>query len=337
VRRYRYAPRTLETLAYSGTMLAQAALSPGAVLAFGGLVSQGLAAALSEASRRRASLLHAHWWFPGGLVGSAARGIQSIPLVTTLHGSDVRAARSSALATSLFRRVLTHSTAVTTVSRWLADEARAIEPSVDPVVAPMPVLPGLFRPGRDRSRERLLFVGKLNEQKGIAHLLRALAQSATRPSLDVVVGVGSSADDLKPLASSLGVLDRITFHPLLPQHELAVLYQRALALVAPFTDEGLGLVAIEAALSGTPTIAFASGGLTDIVLDERTGVLVPPGDDAALAAAIDRIVQAPELARSLGNAAREHALATFAPDAVARRYGALYKSLVSAGRSGMAQ
>src|SRR5207245_1830584 len=83
--------------------------------------------------------------------------------------------------------------------------------------------------------------------------------------------------DVRPLADSLGVARQLQWYPLLTQAELARRYQEATALVAPFRDEGLGLVAIEAQLSEAPVVAFRSGGLTDIVVHEQTGLLVPTG------------------------------------------------------------
>jgi glycosyltransferase involved in cell wall biosynthesis len=219
---------------------------------------------------------------------------------------------------------------VTTVSKWLADETSAAVPGVTPVVAPMPVAPGLFQPGGTRSRDRLLFVGKLNAQKGIAHLLRALARMNAKPALDVVVGVGSDANDVRDLAKSLGVEQQLRFHPLLSQAALAQLYRECTALVAPFTGEGLGLIAIEAALSGMPVVAFASGGLTDIVLDGRTGLLVPTGDESALAARLDELLAMPDQGAALGAAGRIRALETFAPAAVARRYASIYREVAAA-------
>ena len=334
VRRFRYAPASRETLAYSGTMLSQARGSLAGAAVVTSLVTADAIAALREARRSGAQLIHAHWWFPAGLAGTIAGPLAGLPLVTTLHGSDVRAARSGKVATALFRRVLRRSARVTTVSHWLADEARALVPDVAPVVAPMPVAPTLFHPGGPRDRDRLLFIGKLNPQKGIEHLLRALAAMRAKPALDVVVGVGSDAGGVRALAASLGVDAQLRFHPLLTQAQLAELYRRCTALVAPFTEEGLGLVAIEAALCAQPVVAFASGGLLDIVVDGRTGLLTPAGDPGALAAALDRLLAMPDQGAALGEEGRRHALATFAPQAVARRYAALYREILAAWPTG---
>jgi glycosyltransferase involved in cell wall biosynthesis len=330
VTRFRYAPRRFETLAYSGSMLAQVRGSLAGKASIAAFLGTDLAAAMSEARRTRPSVIHAHWWFPGGLVGAGVAAARRVPLITTLHGSDIMAAHSSGLAAKIFGGVLRRSARVTTVSKWLADETSAAVPGVTPVVAPMPVAPGLFQPGGTRSRDRLLFVGKLNAQKGIAHLLRALARMNAKPALDVVVGVGSDANDVRDLAKSLGVEQQLRFHPLLSQAALAQLYRECTALVAPFTGEGLGLIAIEAALSGMPVVAFASGGLTDIVLDGRTGLLVPTGDESALAARLDELLAMPDQGAALGAAGRIRALETFAPAAVARRYASIYREVAAA-------
>jgi glycosyltransferase involved in cell wall biosynthesis len=333
--RFRYAPRRLETLAYTGTMLDQATHSMRARAVLASMVAANLAAAYAAVRRTPPALLHAHWWFPGGLAGAQLARLRHLPLVTTLHGSDLRAAQATPMATRLFRRVMRQSTVVTTVSRWLAAETARLVPDVHPIVGPMPVAPDLFHPGATRAPDRLLFIGKLNEQKGIVTLLEALARMHAKPYLDVVVGIGSDSAPARTLADSLGIGDRIAWHPLLAQSALAELYRSNTVFVAPMTGEGLGLVAIEAALSGMPTVAFASGGLTDIVVPERTGVLVPPGDVDALAAALDRVLAQPDQGAALGAAARAHALATFAPDAVARRYADVYRGVLATAPSAL--
>jgi glycosyltransferase involved in cell wall biosynthesis len=332
VERFRYAPARFETLAYSGTMRDQVRASWAARVALGSLMAAEFAKALRVRRGFRADLVHAHWWFPGGLVGTWLRRWWRVPLVITMHGSDVRLARGSRTAATLFRRVLTRADAVTTVSSWLAAETGAIAPEVHPIVAPMPIKPDLFHPEGPREPDTLLFVGKLNPQKGIEHLLRALALMRTRPRVDVVVGVGSAPADVSELARSLGVADRLRWFPLLPQVELADRYRTCTALVMPAVEEGLGLVAAEALLCETPVVAFASGGLTDLIVDGRTGMLVPPGDVGALARALDDLLARPDRGAGLGAAGRQAMVATFGPDAVATRYAGIYRDIM-AGRA----
>ena len=96
----------------------------------------------------------------------------------------------------------------------------------------------------------------------------------------------------------------------------------------PSREEGFGLVAVEAQLCETPVVAFASGGLPDIVDNGVTGYLIPPGDTAALAATLDTVVTS-EQRHQIGRAGRQSALAKFAPESVARRYRKLYDSVLN--------
>lgn len=329
VERFRYAPRRYEKLAYAGNMHTQVRDSWGARFALLGFLGSEFGSAVRARRAFEPDIVHAHWWFPGGLVGTWVSGLSGVPLVTTLHGTDVRLARSTAMARPLFRHVLQQSSAVTTVSRWLARETEAIVSGVTASVAPMPVATELFTPGGERDPNRLLFVGRLTAQKGIEALVESLARMRHRPTLDVV-GDGPLAGELASRAAALGVGDRIQWLGHLSQPKLVDLYRRAAALVVPSTDEGLGLVAVEAQLCETPVVGFASGGLTDTVQQDRTGMLVPPGDISGLAAALDDLLDRPERGAELGRAGRMVALAGFAPESAARRYASIYRSVVGA-------
>jgi glycosyltransferase involved in cell wall biosynthesis len=325
VQRFRYAPVERQTLAYTGTMAAQARSSWSGRLSLAGLLTAGVLATRRAARRWAAAVVHAHWWFPGAMIALGARPGLGFPVVTTLHGSDLRVAREGRFARRLFRSIARRSSALTAVSGWLANEARQLAPEVTPLVEPMPIAPDLFYPGDHRERDRLLFVGKLTPQKGFPQLLEALGRMRRQPLVDIVVGTGSDIVEGQALAAAAGVAERLRWYPLLEQAALAELYRRATVLVMPSVDEGLGLVAVEALMCETPVVGFDSGGIGDSVLHQRTGLLVPPGDSLALASAMDDLLSRPDQGAALGRAGRQYVLPRFAPDAVACRYADLYR------------
>jgi glycosyltransferase involved in cell wall biosynthesis len=332
VERFRYAPRRYEKLAYTGNMARDVATSWSARLALVGFLGCDFVHAVRARRSFEPQVVHAHWWFPNGVVGTWVGGLARIPLVTTLHGTDVRLARTVGVAKPMFGHVLRHSAAVTTVSQWLKEETEALVPGVRATVAPMPVATDLFGPGMTRDGQRLLFVGRLMPQKGVEHLLHALASMKTKASLDIV-GDGPSRSSLEQLAHQLGIAPRIRWHGQLSQSELPSHYQRAAAVVVPSTDEGLGLVAVEALLCETPVVAFDSGGLRDVIQHNKTGLLVTPGDRAALANTLDDLLARDGRGSELGRAGRLYALSAFAPESAARRYAGIYRQVLGANAS----
>ena len=334
VHRFRYAPRKYETLAYTGEMAQKVKDSWGAKLTLLSFLGADFVGAVGARRRFEPDVVHAHWSLPGGLVGTWVSSLADIPLVTTLHGTDVRIAKAAAPVRAMFRHVIQKSAVVTTVSRFLADEVQHLTAAPRPLVAPMPVATDLFTPGADGDREerRLLFVGRLTAQKGVDQLLTALAAMQRKASLDVI-GDGPEGAALRRQAEQLGIADRVRWIGAQPQPQLVEHYRRAAALVVPSVDEGLGLVAVEAMLCETPVVAFDSGGLRDVVQHDRTGLLVPARAPRALATALDSLLADPERGAELGAAGRLYALGTFAPESVARRYADVYRIALDAPRA----
>ena len=324
VNRFRYAPRKYETLAYTGTMAESVVNSWSARAAMMGFLGAAFRASLREQRLFQADVIHAHWWFPNGWVGSWVTRFTKVPLVTTSHGTDLRMLESVPRLKPLARRVFNRSTRVTTVSHWLAQQGSALMYGGTPIVAPMPAATERFTAGGTRAPDRILFVGRLNAQKGIEYALRAVATMKNPAKFDII-GTGPDAAVYRALAETLGITDRVSFIDAVPQHELASFYRIATVLVVPSIEEGLGLVAVEAQLCETPVVAFDSGGITDIVHHEQTGLLVPVRDVAALAAGLDRVLNDPSFAADLGRAGRLSALERFAPASVARRYADIYR------------
>lgn len=328
VDRFRYAPRRFETLAYGGNMAEQVRDTWSARFTLVGFLGAEFQAGVHAKRDFQPDVVHAHWWFPNGLAAAWVARMSGVPLVTTLHGTDVRMARNIAVSRPAFRHVLQQSSAVTAVSHWLAAEAQAIVSIRPPIVAPMPVATELFEPGpRGVRKRRLLFVGRLTAQKGTELLVGALPALPADIELDIV-GDGPERTALEKLAGDLGVQSRVTFHGAVKQSHLAPYYRQACALVVPSSEEGLGLVAVEAQLCETPVIAFDSGGLPDVVQHDRTGFLVKERSAESLAVAIRGVLDRADGGVALGEAGRLHALATFAPESVARRYADVYRTVL---------
>ncbi|WKW12179.1 glycosyltransferase [Pseudogemmatithrix spongiicola] len=328
IRRFRYAPAGMESLAYTGTMAEQVLGSLSGKGALLGMLTAGTMAVRRMIDEFAPDVVHAHWWFPGGLLALGAD--RDVPLVTTMHGSDVRLARKVKLVHPLFRRVMARSAAVTAVSSWLAGEARAMAPKTAITVAPMPVDTQLFSAeATPRIPGRFLFVGRLNAQKGVRDLLEALSWAPADITLDIV-GEGEDEVALKARARELGLDARITWHGAVARDALPAMYRRSQSVVMPSQHEGLGLVAVEAQLSRTPVIAYRSGGLPDVVDPQWGGRLVPAGDVRALADAMAAMHASAGAVGGWGASARSVMLDRFAPGVVAQGYRALYDRAVAA-------
>ena len=338
VRRYRYGTDDQETLAYQGTMHEQVLRSWPARVRLLALLRSARSAVAAAAAAFMPDVLHVHWWFPGGLaVWPAVVG--RAPWVLTSHGTDLflldrfRAARL--IAGPMFRS----AGQVTVISEPLVHRVVTLGvPRSRITVVPMPLDDGIaLAPVPGASVTRLLFVGRLVERKGAEFTLRALAalRAARRSATLAIVGDGPERSSLETLARKLGVVDAVTFTGLLPPDEVGGWYARSDVLLLPaVTDwkgeqEGFGMVLVEAMRAGLPVVASRSGGITDVVRDGETGLLVPERDASAVTAAITRLIDSPALARRLGDAGQAAVRERFAPDAIARVFDGVYRRAVS--------
>jgi len=148
---------------------------------------------------------------------------------------------------------------------------------------------------------RILFVGGDFDRKGGRQLLRAFSTLPSSAELVVVTRADVPTTDRVRVVSHLNPNDA----------ELVELYRTSHVFALPTLAETFGIAAAEAAASGLPVVASDVGGIPDIVLDDSSGCLVPAGDEAALAAALRRLHDAPDLRRSMGHAARRHAEEAF--------------------------
>jgi D-inositol-3-phosphate glycosyltransferase len=279
-------------------------------------------------------VVHSHYWL-SGQVGWLARDRWSVPLIHTAH--TLAKVKNEALAAGdrpePRARVIGEEQVVAEADRLIAntdEEARQLVRlyGADPartLVVPPGVDLDRFAPG-DRSAARraigiaddavvLLFVGRIQPLKAPDVLLHAAAElladdPTLRDRLEVhVVGAPSGSGlaapkQLEKLAATLGITDRVRFHPPQPPERLADHYRAADVTVVPSHNESFGLVALEAQACGTPVVAAAVGGLRTAVRDGVSGVLVEGHDPRDYAVAVRAVLTRREL---LSAGARRHA------------------------------
>jgi glycosyltransferase involved in cell wall biosynthesis len=234
--------------------------------------------------RARCDLVHAHWLLAGAVAALSGR-----PFVLTLHGSGT-AGRFSDLELArrhprLVGAIVRRARVVVCVSECLAEVARA-GGARDVRVIPNGIdLPAGV--GAEADPPEVLYAGRLSPEKGVEELAVACRDH------NLVVAGDGPLRHLVPQA--LGFLSA---------DELAERYRRAAVVVVPSRTEGFGVVCAEAMAHGKPVVATAVGGLKELVQHARTGLLVEPGNPAALRVAINMLLGDEALRRRLGANAR---------------------------------
>jgi glycosyltransferase involved in cell wall biosynthesis len=179
----------------------------------------------------------------------------------------------------------------------------------------------------------ILTVANLRREKAHEVLFDAIARIAPRhPSIRLrVAGDGPRAAELRALAASLGIADRVTF--LGHRDDVPTLLAEADLFVLPSRSEAFPNSVVEAMASGLPVVASGVGGLLELVEPGRTGLLVAPDDPAALADAIDTLADDPARARALGDRAQRTITEHYSFDRMVRAFENLYGSLLPRTRS----
>lgn len=225
---------------------------------------------------------------------------------------------------------LRRADAVITLSRSMQQYFQGRLPNARVELIPNGIsLPALGQRGR-RQDGPVIYVGTLKRQKGVDVLLRAWARlPAHAPSLRLV-GDGPQRPALEALARELGLGDRVTF--LGTRNDVPALLREASAFVLPSRWEGMPNALLEAMSFGLPCIATQIPGSADLIEHSVSGMLVPPEDPIALAAALEGLLTQPERAARLGERARAAVERSLSIRRVALRYQELYADLVR-GRS----
>ena len=222
---------------------------------------------------------------------------------------------------------------VVLTSSWL-QTIREIQPAARFEVLANPVMP-LSVPRQPQVQE-ILFLGRLWREKGAYDLVEATALLAAEfPAVSIVCAGDGDADVLRVRASELGVARNLVFPGWVDGAQKDALLARATIFVLPSYFEGLPIGVLEAMISGIPVVATPVGGIPEALGDEA-GLLVPPGDVAALAAALAALLRDSSLRERMAAAGMRRARAHFSCDEVMARLGEMYRQLGISPRPGVA-
>ncbi|HEX2437024.1 MAG TPA: glycogen synthase [Methylomirabilota bacterium] len=293
-----------------------------------------------------ADVVHAHTWYAD--MGAMWIGqLYRIPLVVTLHSMEpLRPWKADQLGSGYLVSSWIEKTTVEAAQRVIAVSHKMREDilehfDADParvVVIHNGIDPEQFK--RTEARDALdrlgvrepyvLFVGRITDQKGIFHLLEA----SRRLPASVQVVLCASAPDTPEIEDRLrrtvAEMPQVRWiNEMVPVPVVTQLYSHAAVFACPSVYEPFGLINLEAMACQAPVVASAVGGILEVVEDGKTGLLVPPAQPEALAAAITRVLSSPDLARSMGQAGRGRVEAQFSWTSIAERTEQVYAEAIA--------
>lgn len=283
--------------------------------------------------------------------GTLARLSGFHPHVLSIWGSDVyEFPGRSPVHRALLRGNLAAADWVCSTSHAMARHAATIHRPARLSVIPFGVDTAAFRPGpRDRDRTDIVVgtVKALAPRYGVDLLLHAFARMRDRlasedPGLAArlrlrIVGGGPAAETLARLAHSLGVAEVVDFVGPVPHDRVPAELRGFDVYAALSRHESFGVAVIEASACGIPVLVSDAGGLPEVVVHDRTGMVVPSEDVGAAADALHRLVLNPALRSELGSEGRTHVMSHYAWEASVRGLGEVYLAAAALRSAARAQ
>jgi glycosyltransferase involved in cell wall biosynthesis len=296
-------------------------------------------------------VLHAHWLLPNGFLALLFAKAWGLPLIVSLHGSDVYVAEKSPVFAPLGGLVLRLSDFVTACSEDLKQRASRLGGSKRDIrVIPYGANPALFGAPRDSSTLRaslnlapddlvVFGLGRLVYKKGFEYLIRAIPLMVDdfRQVKVVIGGSGPLRPELEQLAAELGVRDQVRLPGRIDWDEVPTYFDLCDVFVAPSIRDqegnvdGLPNTILEAMASSRPIVASKVAGIPAVIENGKNGFLVEERNPAQLAEAIKRLLASRELRERLGKASRGKIEGELNWDKVAGQFVALYRGACSRG------
>ncbi|MCB2212736.1 N-acetyl-alpha-D-glucosaminyl L-malate synthase BshA [bacterium] len=299
--------------------------------------SLALAAQIAEVScKYDLDVMHVHYAIPHAISGWLARricGRSNMPLITTLHGTDITIIGKDKSYLPITRFSLEESDLVTVVSSWLGEKVREVVKCSCPYeVVYNFVDPEVFKPRKngeprpfptDPDVPVLMHMSNFRPVKRVQDVVDTFLGLRERMRAQLVmIGDGPDAAAAKNQLYASPYADDVHF--LGPQQNAEKLLPFADAFLFPSNAESFGLAALEAQACGVPVIGYTAGGLPEVIEHDKTGFLCEVGSVDKMIDACEKLFRSPELQQAMAQAARERASTQFLLKPAVDRYQELY-------------
>jgi len=343
VRRFVYfKPESMQKLCYGGGMIPNMKKSLLARLQMPILLLSEFLTSNDIMKKNSVDLIHTHWILPQGLIGVLLKKIFKVPLLVTVHGSDLFPLKSS-LFKNLQHNVIKNADFVTVNSRATKNELLRRFPmySSKVQVIPMGVDTNLFKKRKVRKPKKysknkiLLFVGRLSDQKGLQYLIDSInyiTKSNDKIKL-LIIGSGSYEKTLREKVRINNVEKYVEFLGPMPTHEIAKYHNFADVFVMPSLStktgtEALGLSLLESMSSGCAVVGTNVGGISFVIRNDNNGLLVKQKDSKALADAVVSILKNKKKSVKFGNNAASFVKKNYSWEKITKDFVKVYGDLL---------
>ena len=325
---YRYFfPRRLQQLGYSNTLINDCELKKYVYLLAPFMFLSGIFHLFLLHRKHRFDVIHAHWLLPNGFIAALVCRLCKIPLVITLHGSDIFISNLNPLFKGMAKWTVKQVGMVTSVTPTFLPGLAAlgvppekrclISNGVSPEVFPFPTDSELlrFRENLSISKDHLVLfgLGRMVLKKGFEYLIVALPRIREKvPQVTLILGGdGRDLARLKSVAQEKGVSDMIRFTGTINRLEVPIYFYLCDLFVLPAVVDlkgnvdGCPIVILEAMACGKPVVSSNISGIPIVVQHDKTGLLVEEKNPEALATAILALLESPTKREQFGTAAQQ--------------------------------
>lgn len=343
VRRFAYfKPEGMQKLCYGGGIIPNMKSSLLAKIQLPLLILSEFLASYKIIKNEKIAIIHAHWILPQGFVGVFLKRFLKIPLLVTIHGSDLFPLKNK-LFRILQNFVMKNSDYVTVNSIATRNELLSRFPAYSSKIKiiPMGVDINLFKKRKIRKPKKysknkiLLFVGRLSDQKGLQYIIDAMPRIVKEEASAklLIIGEGQYKAELEKQINKNKVRSYIEFLGSLPSSEIIKYHNYADVFVLPSLanktgTEALGLALMEAMSSGCAVIGTNIGGIPSLIKNGHNGILVPQKDSKELAKAVIMLLKNRKKAETIGKNASNFIGRNYSWDKIGNQFLIIYKKII---------